>query len=167
MYHLSLFTSLGWGRGFLGGATCPPGQGEATSSLWNESVGNLQWRTWGEAPGEVPRLWERCHLLPCLAEGLTNPQFWLRFWGRGERTSLSSVCVCVFGEENKQVGLAPWIVRWSREWRCSGLSGSGPGRAASNGDPGAGTLAGKKVGKVWYSRESPDQLKHAPHLLLL
>ena len=162
-----MFTSLGWGRGFLGGATCPPGQGEATSSLWNESLGNLQWRTWGEAPGEVPRLWERCHLLPCLAEGLTNPQFWLRFWGRGERTSLSSVCVCVFGEENKQVGLAPWIVRWSREWRCSGLSGSGPGRAASNGDPGAGTLAGKKVGKVWYSRESPDQLKHAPHLLLL
>ena len=76
------------------------------------------------------------------------------------------VCVCVFGEENKQVGLAPWIVRWSREW-CSGLSGSGPGRAASNGDPGAGTLAGKKVGKVWYSRESPDQLKHAPHLPLL
>ena len=87
--------------------------------------------------------------------------------GKGVKTSLSSVCVCVFGEENKQVGLAPWIVRWSREWRCSGLSGSGPGRAASNGDPGAGTLAGKKVGKVWYSRESPDQLKHAPHLPLL
>ena len=92
--------------------------------------------------------------------------------GKGVKTSLSSVCVCVcvcvcvFGEENKQVGLAPWIVRWSREW-CSGLSGSGPGRAASNGDPGAGTLAGKKVGKVWYSRESPDQLKHAPHLPLL
>ena len=65
------------------------------------------------------------------------------------------------------MGLAPWIARWSREWRCLGLSGSRPGRAVSNGDPGAGTLAGKKVGEVWYSRESAGQLKHPPHLPLL
>ena len=65
------------------------------------------------------------------------------------------------------MGLAPWIARWGREWRYPGLSGSGPGRAVSNGDPGAGTLAGKKVGEVWYSRESPDQLKRAPRFPLL